>query len=295
MKRLTLASFCLLFLAGCATTRTPSRQETAPPPKAQEPMFSQAGGFYRSTKSDEHALVVEGKAMVLSGATVTKEGGNAAVFIDRQGSLTISRSQITTNGNGADAILAQAGAKVHASDMQCITQGDGSAVMVNDHAVLDVKGGTFLSQGTDSPVLRNQGTTSISRAMLTSSHAPVICMGEGTLSIQRGSIKAENGPVIQMEGKPMEISLDHVAVTSGEELFAIDGGDTVVTMTVTQQDLEGTITVHGGATLNLILKDHSTYRGLVKVAEGCAAHISVDETSTFLTEEGSSPTTITPL
>lgn len=295
MKRLIHAMFCLLFLAGCATTRAPSRQEAPPTPKVQETTFSQAGGFYRSTKNGEHALAVEGKTMVLSGATVTKEGNNAAVLVGREGSLTISRSQITTNGDGADALLAQAGAQVHASDMQCTTQGDGSAVMVNDHAELDVRGGTFLSQGTDSPVLRNQGTTSISRAMLGSSSAPAIRMGGGTLSIQGGSIEAKNGPMIRMEGKTMEITLDHVALTSDEKLFAIDGGDTVVTMTVTRQDLGGAITLTDGATLNLVLKDHSTYRGVVKADEGCAVHVSADETSTFLAEEGSSPTTVSPL
>lgn len=175
-----------------------------------------------STGTDENAVLASSGAKVnLSNFTITRnssesQGGDASSFygigasvLETDGTLFLKNSTITSNAKGAAGIFAYGdgtvytadtkittsqdtsggihaagGGTLYAWDMDVETSGTSSAAIRSDRGggKMVVNGGTYTSNGTDSPAIYSTADIAVNNAKLTANSSEAICI-EGLNSI----------------------------------------------------------------------------------------------------------------
>lgn len=311
MKQAVPICLSLILLAGCTTTKTANDQPGSSLPSSalstergeRRPLgasanvldadTSQAGGFYASSKADERALTVSDAKVVLSGATVTSagEGSSALVVSGEHSEAILSDTRIDTTGNESAALVSD-GATIRADNLQVSTKGEHSPAAI-------VRGTLMLSRSSLSAET-SQALEITGPGLATLRETRISC-GQGALSITRGTgngtatlrvtggtIEAASGTIFSVPDANAVITLEKIQITPASgHLIAIGGENTQasVSMTVTAGQLEGSIEVGAGSTLELTLQDGSTWTGML-LGPG-TVRLRVDDNSSFAPDEGS--------
>ena len=181
----------------------------------------------------EHAIEVSGKTAEYSDIKVTKTGSsstgdeadfygdNAAVFATDKANLTlknikvstdgthanavfsygegttvnISDSTITTNGNCSGGLMTTGGGTMNASNLNIRTTGNSSAAIRSDRGggTVNVDGGTYVTDGTGSPVIYSTADITVSNANLESTASEgVVVEGKNSVTLNNVSLTADN-------------------------------------------------------------------------------------------------------
>ncbi len=141
-------------------------------------------------------LVKDGAMANLTGGTVTTsaDGANGVFCYGGNGgkngasgdgtTVVIRDMVITTTGNGSGGIMTTGGGDTYAYDLTVETSGRSSAPIRTDRGggTVDVKGGSFTSNGLGSPAIYSTASVRVSGATLTSNLSEGVCI-EGRNSV----------------------------------------------------------------------------------------------------------------
>lgn len=178
---------------------------------------------FSSENDDENALRADGVTVSLADCTITKTGSssntengdfygmNAALLAENGAQVTVTGGEVTTsatNGNGifsygsgtvvnvsgtkirtaernSGGIQTTGGGKMNAEDLDVQTEGNSSAAIRSDRGggTVNVKGGTYVTNGTGSPAIYSTADISVSDAVLTANNSEGIAV-EGKNSVK---------------------------------------------------------------------------------------------------------------
>ena len=131
-------------------------------------------------------FATNGGTLDLSDLIVTSNGTHAnAVFSYGEGStVNISHSLIETTGNCSGGIMVTGGGTLNATDLYIHTTGNSSAAIRSDRGggTENVTGGTYITDGTGSPVIYSTADVTVSDATLTSTASQGVVVRERTPS-----------------------------------------------------------------------------------------------------------------
>ena len=190
----------------------------------------ESGQTYSSSGSNEQALLVTGGTSSVSGAVVTKTGdsdgddsdfyGTNAAVLASSGTLSISDSDITTDGVHANAVFAigdgvinisdstittsnntsggimvTGGGTLNADDLTVKTSGNSSAPIRSDRGggTITVNGGSYESNGVGSPVVYSTADITVNDAEMTSTSSEgVVVEGKNSVTLNGVTMYADN-------------------------------------------------------------------------------------------------------
>lgn len=178
---------------------------------------------FSSENDDENALRADGVTVSLTDCTITKTGSssntengdfygmNAALLAENGAQVTVTGGEVTTsatNGNGifsygsgtvvnvsgtkirtaernSCGIQTTGGGKMNAEDLDVQTEGNSSAAIRSDRGggTVNVKGGTYVTNGTGSPAIYSTADISVRDAVLTANNSEGIVV-EGKNSVK---------------------------------------------------------------------------------------------------------------
>ena len=191
---------------------------------------SESGKTYSSKTSGEQALLVTGGTSTIDNATVTKSGdsdgdeadfyGTNAAVLANDGSLEISGSDITTDGEHANAVFATGSGVINISDSTITTSSNcsggimvtgGGTLTANDLTVttfgrssapirsdrgggtITVNGGSYESSGVGSPVVYSTADITVYNAKMTSTASEgVVVEGKNSVTLNGVELTADN-------------------------------------------------------------------------------------------------------
>lgn len=231
------------------TTQEPPQQPetTQQPPEGQQPTGEQQteegttaatltedseGQSYASTTGGENAVLVSGSTVTMSAAYVSKTGDsssesadfygtNAAVLAKSGATLTITGSEIVTDGshangvfsygsgttvnisdsvittssNNSGGIMTTGGATMNASNLTVRTAGNSSAAIRSDRGggTVKVTGGTYSASGVGSPAIYSTAAISVSGATLSATNSEaVVIEGGNSVALSNVAISGNN-------------------------------------------------------------------------------------------------------
>ena len=139
----------------------------------------------------------EGATLDLTDVTVTTDGMHAnAVFSYGEGTvITIAGSQIETSDNCSGGIMVTGGGTLEASNLSIHTQGNSSAAIRSDRGggTQHVVGGTYVTDGTGSPVIYSTADVTVEDAVLTSNASQgVVVEGKNSVRLVGCDLTADN-------------------------------------------------------------------------------------------------------
>ncbi len=165
---------------------------------SNEVTADETGKTYESTTADNNALLVSGKTVTVSNATINKTGDsaggdnssfygtNAAVIAKDGANLTLKNINVTTNGNGANGVFCYGGSAttnnatgdgttVNISDSTITTTGDGSGgIMTTGGGIMNAENLTVTTSGVSSAAIRTDrggGTVKVTGGTYTTNGA----------------------------------------------------------------------------------------------------------------------------
>ena len=191
---------------------------------------SESGKTYSSKTSGEQALLVTSGTSTIDNATVTKSGdsdgdeadfyGTNAAVLASDGSLEISGSDITTDGEHANAVFATGSGVINISDSTITTSSNcsggimvtgGGTLTANDLTVttfgrssapirsdrgggtITVNGGSYESSGVGSPVVYSTADITVNNAKMTSTASEgVVVEGKNSVTLNGVELTADN-------------------------------------------------------------------------------------------------------
>lgn len=235
---------------------------------------------YSSTGDDENALRVDGATVTLDGITVDKTAGsssnteagdfygmNAGLLATDGAAVTIKNATVNTsaqNGNGV------------------FSYGDGTTGNMSD------------TEGTSSD-------TNVHNVMIYQSQSGDAEEGTSSFSMTGGSLTAENGDMFYITNTACTIELSGVTINNQDSdgnLMTIAGNDAShgwgtagsnggnVTLTCDDQTLEGNISVDSISTLDMTLKNGSSFTGTINIVDNADGGTAVDNNAVVTIGEG---------
>lgn len=191
---------------------------------------NESGKTYTSSQSNEQALLSSGGTSIIDKATVTKTGdsdgddsdfyGTNAAVLATDGKLTITNSDITTDGAHANAVFAIGSGEINISDSTITTTSNNSgAVMVTGGGTLTadnvtaktsgnssapirsdrgggtmtINGGSYESNGVGSPVVYSTADITVNDAeMVSNSSEGVVVEGKNSVTLNGVKLTADN-------------------------------------------------------------------------------------------------------
>ncbi len=131
------------------------------------------------------ALVTDGELTISNSTIETDAAGGAGVFAYGDGTATVSDTTIHTTQGTSGGIHVAGGGTLYASNLNVETEGASSAAIRSDRGsgTMVVDGGTYISNGSGSPVIYSTADITVKNATLTANGAEAICI-EGLNSIR---------------------------------------------------------------------------------------------------------------
>ena len=183
-----------------------------------------SSGDYNTNDSDTNVFLVTGGSSSMSKINLTKSGDtidgdkssfygiNAGILVKDSAKLSISSSDISTNGKGANGvfsnngninvkdttiittkdlsggIMVASGGKITANNLDITTSGTSSAAIRSDRGggTITVNNGKYTTNGVGSPAIYSTADISVSNAKLISNHS------EGAIVEGKNSIALDN-------------------------------------------------------------------------------------------------------
>ena len=255
-----------------------------------------SGTAYTSTGDDENALRVDGAAVTLDGITVDKSAGatsntengdfygvNAALLATNGATVTIKNATVTSsaqNGNGV------------------FSYGSGTTVNISDSTITlencTVTGNMSDTQGASSD-------ENVHNVMIYQSMSGDADVGTSTFSMTGGSLTGRNGDLFYVTNTHCVLTLSGVTLRNEDAdayLLRIVGNSAShgwgaagangaqVEFTADAQTLEGDIVVDTISTLDLTLKNGSSFTGTVNIIENAEGGAAVSDNAVVTIESG---------
>ncbi len=259
----------------------------------------------------------EGTTVTISDSTIHTTGRNSGGIQTTGGGTTIANNlTITTEGDSAAAIRSDRGGGTVTVDGGTYTTSGLGSPAVYSTADITVKNATLTANNSEGLVIEGKNSIALENCTvsgnMTSSaggsdndnlHAVMIyqsmsgdaALGQSSFSSVGGSITSLSGDLFYVTNTSCTISLTNTKlVTANGQLFTISGNDSSrgwgtsgsnggdVTLTVSQQTMEGNITVDDISSLDMTLSDSSAFTGTINTS-GTAGEVNVtlDSTSTW--------------
>ena len=255
-----------------------------------------SGTAYTSTGDDENALRVDGAAVTLDGVTVDKSAGatsntengdfygvNAALLATNGATVTIKNATVTSsaqNGNGV------------------FSYGSGTTVNISDSTITlencTVTGNMSDTQGASSD-------ENVHAVMIYQSMSGDADVGTSTFSMTGGSLTGRNSDLFYVTNTHCVLTLSGVTLRNEDAdayLLRIVGNSAShgwgtagangaqVEFTADAQTLEGDIVVDTISTLDLTLKNGSSFTGTVNIIENAEGGTAVSDNAVVTIESG---------
>ena len=190
------------------------------------------GSAFTSTAADQNAVLVDGKTVTISNASVEKNGDssgesadfygiNAAILANNQANVTISNvtvntdgthangvfsygtgttvdisdSTITTTGNNSGGLMTTGGAAMNATNLTVNTSGNSSAAIRSDRGggTVTVSQGSYSAEGVGSPAIYSTADISVSDAVLSAANSEaVVIEGGNSVALNNVDITGNN-------------------------------------------------------------------------------------------------------
>ena len=174
-----------------------------------------------------------GGALDLSGIYVNTSGSHAnAVFSYGEGStINITRSVIETSDNCSGGIMVTGGGSLTATDLSVHTSGNSSAAIRSDRGggTQNVNGGSYVTNGTGSPVIYSTADVTVSEATLESTASQgVVVEGKNSVALNDVDLIASNTSKNSDKSNWYQAVMIYQSMSGdaaeGEASFSMDGG-----------------------------------------------------------------------
>ena len=158
-------------------------------------------------------LATNGATVTIKNATITDatvsssaQNGNGVFSYGSGTTVNISNSKITTSADNSGGIQTTGGGTTNASDLEVETSGNSSAAIRSDRGggTVNVDGGTYTSNGYNSPAVYSTAAISVKNATLTANNSEALviegknsitlenCVVSGNMSDTKGTSSDEN-------------------------------------------------------------------------------------------------------
>lgn len=294
-------------------------------------------------------LATNGASVTITNAKITSsaQNGNGVFSYGSGTTVNISDSTIITTADNSGGIQTTGGGTTNASNLTAETSGNSSAAIRSDRGggTVCVTGGSYTSNGYNSPAVYSTAAITVSDATLTANHSEALVIegknsillndctvtgnmsdtegassdenvhnvmiyqsmsgdadvGTSTFTMNGGSLTAKNGDMfyvtnthciltlsgVQLENEDAEAYLLRVVGNSASRGWGTAGSNGAqVEFTADAQALSGRIVVDTISTLNLTLKNGSSFTGTVNVIENEQNGEAVSSNAVITIESG---------
>ena len=232
-------------------------------------------------------MTTGGASMNATNLTVNTSGNSsAAIRSDRGGgTVNVTNGSYTASGVGSPAIYSTADitvsdAVLDATNSEAVVIEGGNSVTLND---VELTG--------NNATLNGQSTIN-TNVLIYQSMSGDASEGNSTFTMTGGSLTSGTGAMFHVTNVTTEINLSDVSLTNASDsndfmvLSADSWGNTGknggnATVNFSSQEAEGDITVDTVSSLNLSLKDNSTYTGAVNSANEGKVKVTIDSGSVW--------------
>ncbi len=308
---------------------------------------TETGDFYGMNAA---LLATGGADVTITNATIysNAQNGNGVFSYGSGTTVTISDSEITTEKDNSGGIQTTGGGTTIASNLIVNTSGNSSAAIRSDRGggTVTVDGGTYTSNGYNSPAVYSTATITVENATLTANNSEALVIegqnsitlvdctvygnmsdtegtsssenvhsvmiyqsmsgdaevGTSSFSMTGGTLTSNNGDVFYVTNTDCTIYLSGVSIVNNDSdsyLFNITGNSgergwgskgsngADVVLTLSNQDIEGTIRVDSISSLDMTLTDGSKFEGSIVVDTNSSASVTLDNNVYVTIEKGS--------
>ena len=178
-------------------------------------------------------FATNGATLDLSDMVVTSDGthANAVFSYGEDTTVNIEHSVIETTGNCSGGIMVTGGGTLNATDLAIHTTGNSSAAIRSDRGggTQNVTGGTYVTDGTGSPVIYSTADVTVSDATLTSTASQgVVVEGKNSVTLHDVDLTANNTTKNSDKSDWYQAVMIYQSMSGdaaeGEASFAMDGG-----------------------------------------------------------------------
>lgn len=225
---------------------------------------------FSSENDDENALRADGVTVSLADCTITKTGSssntengdfygmNAALLAENGAQVTVTGGEVTTsatNGNGifsygsgtvvnvsgtkirtaernSGGIQTTGGGKMNAEDLDVQTEGNSSAAIRSDRGggTVNVKGGTYVTNGTGSPAIYSTADISVSDAVLTANNSEgIVVEGKNSVKLTDCTLSGKMQGTYNDNSENIQCIMIYQSISGdadvGEAYFEANGGE----------------------------------------------------------------------
>ena len=225
---------------------------------------------FSSENDDENALRADGVTVFLADCTITKTGSssntengdfygmNAALLAENGAQVTVTGGEVTTsatNGNGifsygsgtvvnvsgtkirtaernSGGIQTTGGGKMNAEDLDVQTEGNSSAAIRSDRGggTVNVKGGTYVTNGTGSPAIYSTADISVSDAVLTANNSEgIVVEGKNSVKLADCTLSGKMQGTYNDDSENIQCIMIYQSMSGdadvGEAYFEANGGE----------------------------------------------------------------------
>lgn len=225
---------------------------------------------FSSENDDENALRADGVTVSLTDCTITKTGSssntengdfygmNAALLAENGAQVTVTGGEVTTsatNGNGifsygsgtvvnvsgtkirtaernSGGIQTTGGGKMNAEDLDVQTEGNSSAAIRSDRGggTVNVKGGTYVTNGTGSPAIYSTADISVSDAVLTANNSDgIVVEGKNSVKLTDCTLSGKMQGTYNDNSENIQCIMIYQSMSGdadvGEAYFEANGGE----------------------------------------------------------------------
>ena len=225
---------------------------------------------FSSENDDENALRADGVTVSLSDCTITKTGSssntengdfygmNAALLAENGAQVIVTGGEVSTsatNGNGifsygsgtvvnvsgtkirtaernSGGIQTTGGGKMNAEDLDVQTEGNSSAAIRSDRGggTVNVKGGTYVTNGTGSPAIYSTADISVSDAVLTANNSEgIVVEGKNSVKLTDCTLSGKMQGTYNDNSENIQCIMIYQSMSGdadvGEAYFEANGGE----------------------------------------------------------------------
>ncbi len=179
-------------------------------------------------------LATDGADVTITNSTITSSAQNGnGVFSYGEGTVvTISDSSITTTADNSGGIQTTGGATMNASNLTVNTSGSSAAAIRSDRGggTVTVDGGTYVSNGYNSPAVYSTAAISVSNATLTANNSEALVIeGQNSIALTDCDVY---GNMSDTEGTSSDENVHNVMIYQsmsgdaevGTSVFSMTGG-----------------------------------------------------------------------
>lgn len=225
---------------------------------------------FSSENDDENALRADGVTVSLADCTITKTGNssntengdfygmNAALLAENGAQVTVTGGEVTTSatsGNGifsygsgtvvnvsgtkirtaernSGGIQTTGDGKMNAEDLDVQTEGNSSAAIRSDRGggTVNVKGGTYVTNGTGSPAIYSTADISVSDAVLTANNSEgIVVEGKNSIKLADCTLSGKMQGTYNDDSENIQCIMIYQSMSGdadvGEAYFEANGGE----------------------------------------------------------------------